>query len=310
MKNLIIIICTVLLCISCQGDLNLNVPLVKDTPTGSGSGNPGVPDNEIIFTPAQLKMPTKKGVCLSLKKDTDPAYEQNMAKVKALNAGWNYSWANNLVGNQPIDMEFVPMFFTVGKTFVEDISRVRGYMFSGQCKRVIAFNEPDAKEQGNVPVEAALSNWPYLQALRVPLGSPAPTHPTNEWMTTFMNTAKERNYRVDYICIHSYPGPNTAGLKKLIEDTYNLYQKPILITEFAVADWSATSVAGNKYTPAQALAFMKDILPFLESKDYVLGYCWFSFSPDSAAGAPSALFDRDGNLTELGRYYAAFKSSN
>jgi len=71
-----------------------------------------------------------------------------------------------------------------------------------------------------------------------------------------------------------------------------------------VADWQATSVDDNRYTPEQALAFMKAVLPQLDALDYVERYSWFSPAPDNKALAPSALFDAEDNLTPLGQYYA------
>jgi Glycosyl hydrolase catalytic core len=50
-----------------------------------------------------------------------------------------------------------------------------------------------------------------------------------------------------------------------MESLHNLYQRPLLVTEFAPADWSATTVAGHKLTEESVLAFMKQALPWLET---------------------------------------------
>merc|ERR1712157_700687 len=82
--------------------------------------------------------------------------------------------------------------------------------------------------------------------------------------------------------------------------------RPIVITEFAVADWEAS-------TAEQNMAFMVEILPWLEQTEWILSYAWYSFETDSAAGWPSALVksgsSNDGgvvNLTPLGQYYSDF----
>jgi hypothetical protein len=73
---------------------------------------------------------------------------------------------------------------------------------------------------------------------------------------------------------------------------------------------------------------MQNVLPWMQSQSWILGYSWFSFSQSSPAGTSSALFvdgdncgsssnDNDNkdnsitaeSLTPLGRYYASFLSS-
>jgi hypothetical protein len=99
-----------------------------------------------------------------------------------------------------------------------------------------------------------------------------------------------------------------------------------LLTEFSVADWKATSVEDNRYSPEQVLAFLQKMLPWMEARDWILGYSWFSFDVDDPRGTSSALFANtifDGNvdwtdsnqtepvvleLTPLGEFYAQFQS--
>jgi len=83
----------------------------------------------------------------------------------------------------------------------------------------------------------------------------------------------------------------------------------LIITEFAVADWKAKHVNENKFTAAQVLAFMKSVLPWLEAQDWIIGYAWYPFPIDSAAGTCSALFHKDGTLTDLGLYYSEFNAA-
>jgi hypothetical protein len=85
-----------------------------------------------------------------------------------------------------------------------------------------------------------------------------------------------------------------------------LYNRPIWLTEFAPADWSASSPSTSQVTKEKALAFMQQILPALEKNDYVERYSWFSADPGNAALGNSALFDNAGKLTLLGAYYSNF----
>jgi hypothetical protein len=55
---------------------------------------------------------------------------------------------------------------------------------------------------------------------------------------------------------------------------------------------------------------MKDVLPWMESQNWIAGYAWFSFGIDEAVGSSSALFDHEGNLTDLGRFYQSVTNEN
>ncbi len=259
---------------------------------------------DLTFTAEQLRLPGKKGACFTLK-EGDASYETNLKRMKGLNPKWNYSWGPNYVSGQPDYVEFIPMAF--GKIDPDSfLATVSPFVESGHIRRVLGFNEPEAAEQGNLTVDEALNLWPALQTLGVPLGSPAPASYSGTWIDQFMQGVEERGYRVDYMCVHNYGGGNAESFKNLIKSIYDKYQRPILITEFAIADWNAKSPADNKLTAAKALAFMKEVLPWLEEQEYVYGYAWFPFGTDSEVGWISALYDENNELTELGEYYAAF----
>jgi len=284
---------------------NDTIPILKPTPevqTPQG--------RDIIFTDEQLKLPIKKGACFTLR---DPAtsnkgtYVQNMPKVAKLNVGWNYSWGSTYVQNQIKDIEFVPMLWGGNQNMDKFLSNMRLQIADGTVKRVLGFNEPDGVQQSNMSVEKALSLWPALESLGVPLGSPAVVNAeTGQWLEDFMSEANRLGYRVNYICVHNYGGGSAQNFEEKLTNIYNKYHLPILVTEFAVADWNATSPETNKHSPEKVLDFMKTVLPWMEEQDFVLGYCWFSFNQTSSQGSSSALFDADGNLTELGKYYSEF----
>ena len=93
-----------------------------------------------------------------------------------------------------------------------------------------------------------------------------------------------------------------------VYEAYN--RRPLLISEFAVADWGAKSVKENPHSQESVLNFMKDVLPWMESQNWIAGYAWFSFGIDEAVGTSSALFDLKGNLTTLGRFYQSVNNEN
>lgn len=124
-------------------------------------------------------------------------------------------------------------------------------------------------------------------------------------MGDFMREADKRGYRVDYIGVHCYGGTHAAQFKERMRMIHERYgNRPLLVTEFAVADWqTGGDIHKNRHTPAAVLAFMKDVIPWMEQQEWIAGYAWFSFRIDSPEGTSSALFDASGNLTACGRYY-------
>jgi hypothetical protein len=270
------------------------------------------------FSEQELKLPGKKGACFTLRQAGHKkrgTVAENMPKVEALHVSWNYSWGARHVDEQPKEIEFVPMIWggrdpdRVRDTIETD---VMPEIQSGRVKRLLGFNEPDGKDQANMTVEQALAIWPVLEATGVPLASPGPVHADREWMTAFMEGVRQKDYRVDYIAVHSYGGGNAKHFKSRMRKIYEMYdQRPLLITEFAVADWkTGGDINKNRHSPAKVLTFMKEILPWMERQDWIEGYAWFSFDIDSPQGYSSALFDKDGNLTTLGRFYRSVTPDN
>lgn len=288
------------------------------------------------FSAGQLRLPGKKGIGYALPvtdnpratpAENDAARKANAQRIAALRVSWNYSWNMHLVDEQPEGVEFIPMVFggtpmqapDAPRMLAEQLARaVEPGIRAGRVKRLLGPNEPDRKEHGNLTVEQTLALWPAMEALGVPLCSPscANTEGTDakdaanqgtggNWMPTFMHEAERLGLRIDYIGAHGYPGPNASGFKVKLRRIYEKYgRRPLLITEFGVADWgTGGDITKHRYTPAQVLAFMQDILPWMERQDWILGYAWFPFRIDSPHGTSAALFDVDNNLTALGRYY-------
>ena len=281
----------------------------------------------------ELRLQGKRGVCFALRdpesqqaRSRGGAWDENIGKVKALKPYWNYSWGMAVVPVQSADIEFLPMAWGAqgAERLKRDIeAQVLPHIKSGRVRRFLGFNEPDKHEQANIPYTVALKHWPALEALNIPLCSPACANPLGKdddssaqgvqgtWMRDFMAEVDRRGYRVDYIGAHWYGGTSATAFKEQMIAIYEKYGKrPLLITEFAPADWAAKIPAQNRHSEASVLAFMKDVLPWMESQNWIAGYAWFSFGRDSAAGASSALVERDGSLTACGRYYRSVTNEN
>jgi hypothetical protein len=90
---------------------------------------------------------------------------------------------------------------------------------------------------------------------------------------------------------------------KQIDAIHAKYQKPIWVTEFAVADWEGKHIGG--YDVNLVSKFMKDACAGLEARDFVERYTWKTRNLADIHLGTSSLFNDDGTLTALGVIYAA-----
>ena len=228
-------------------------------------------------------------------------------KTSEIASHWFYHWGTDEREEIPSGIEHTPMFWGAGSVTDEKIQEMIQLKNEGKLHYILAFNEPDGLTQSNVSVDEAIALWPMLEQVGVPLVSPSVTGPgyKSDWLIEFMQRAEELNYRVDYIGYHNYPGPNAAQFIDRLRRTYEAFNRPIWITEFGVADWTATTDENNRYSPEEVLGFMQEVLPAMDGIDWIYRYAWFD---DSDASRPqlasSRLFDADGNITPLGQFYA------
>ena len=227
-------------------------------------------------------------------------------RLKALNCQWFYSWWFDTPPAIPAGIEFVPMLWGPGPRTAAAYRRLTEEHRAGQHQVLLGYNEPDVLEEANLSVEKALQVWPKLQGTGLRLGSPGTAHPDRQWLENFMRGAEARNYRVDFIAVHSYGGDNVQAFLDGLARIHDKFHRPLWITELGVADWDARQVPRGCYTPAEVYKFMAAAIPALEKLDYVERYAWFPAAQTDRLLGASALFDHDGNLTELGRLYASF----
>jgi Glycosyl hydrolase catalytic core len=269
-----------------------------------------LPKQKYPLHPAPKNVTGKKGVGLTLRNST---YIENVAKVLELGVHWNYGWSINRIEQQPTVSSFVPMLWgghrnsTTLQTFV-DASNLQSNIASGRVSHVLGFNEPDHPKQANYTVEKAIEQWQVLHKLNVPLVSPSCVNAGSQWMIDFMSNATKNCLRVDYLGVHWYGWANASVFKRDILSYWDLHKMPIIITEFAPADWTTTTKEKNRNTPAEVLQFMKLILPWLERRPFIYGYAWYPFTDTNVNGWSSALYFSNGTLTAAGRYYKSIKN--
>ncbi len=225
-----------------------------------------------------------------------------------LKASWYYDWSTNphsYTGYEQI--EFVPMIWGVGND--GDITKVNNYNY----KYLLAYNEPDMGYEGggsNTSVDVVLEHWPNfnLANRNFILGSPAPAFSPSwgngTWMQEFMNRVDQST--IDFIPLHcyynNYSGADAARtfLADVVDKTYEMYHKPIWITEFAPSGYGYNDAEGR----AKAKAFLETAFEGLDERPYVERYSWFSYNTDDNNNGASALWTNDtGVLTDLGRTF-------
>lgn len=244
--------------------------------------------------------PRKKGLCLTTKKRSPQELTQYLESV---GARWLYNWNIHPPETLPAGVEYIPMIYS-GRWGVEKtVSQAKSAASAHGYTELLGFNEPEHEKQGNTSVEKALDEWPMLEASGLRLGSPGCVHPDNEWMTAFMKGVEERGLRVDFVCVHHYGGPGVESFVKKLERVYQLYKRPIWITEFGVGDWAAKSPEENRFKPEKVAEFVTKLLPQLETMDIIERYSWFHSGITSGPLGTSSLFSPDGSLTVVGEAY-------
>lgn len=232
--------------------------------------------------------------------------------INALNVAWYYTWSPNPIKGVALE-KFVPMLRSRGGRLLNE--QINSFHKQKKIPILLVLNEPNTKEGDNMSAEEVIRSWPEISSLADKISTPAAAGILNPWLNKFYRMAKDRNYKMDFIAIHQYSSPDAKLFLDKIDQVYEKYHLPIWITEFAVADFSASkkhckSACENKYTEQQVLAFMKEVLPELEKRPYVIRYAWFGAGKASIAHEQvrtSALFDKDKKLTELGKFYANFQ---
>lgn len=216
---------------------------------------------------------------------------------------WCYNWRPVPGSPLPQGVEFVPMIW--GKKDFSEIQKAKNY-----GKVLLGFNEPDREKQANMTVEEALDVWPKLEATKMRIGSPVPAGGgarPGGWLDRFMTGAKEKGYRVDFVCLHWYgenydPDAATKSLKAYLTAVHERYQKPIWLTEFALSKHST----GAPATVAEQQAFIAKALPMLDGLPFVERYSWFVFGFSKKETLHKwYLVAADGRLSEVGKTYAA-----
>lgn len=253
-------------------------------------------DGTKTTTPSVRFGVTKKGIAVS------GSMGRNLSPSD-VNAGWYYNWGSIPFTYTGYDaIEYVPMTWGSGN-YSKNLERAT----NAESKYVLGFNEPDFTNQANMSVDQAISLWPDLMNIGKRVGSPATgTWPANNtaWFQPFMNKIIASNtLDVDFIAIHCYPDNWNGGkemadwfLEEVVDKTWEMYHKPIWITEF--------STSGNGITNAGTASFLQYLMPGIDDREYVERYSFFSF--DRATFGGGLWWYSTGALSDAGNVYAYY----
>lgn len=163
------------------------------------------------------------------------------------------------------------------------------------------------QKQSNLTVDEAVEGMKAFMNQNIMVGAPAtalcPPWSKN-WFQPFMERMEYEGMDVDFIPIHHYwnwfDEEGAKAFLDLVKESYEMYKKPIWITEFAISgDPGKTAEQRQK-----VIDYMNMVLPELDKLEYVERYAWFSFNPeDYKNGASSLIQYYKGDITDLGYLY-------
>lgn len=192
---------------------------------------------------------------------------------------WSYNWANTS-SNDDVNQAMAAngiTYFPMAWNGNYDKNKIKNWIKAHpETDHILAFNEPNLKDQANMTPAKAAQLWPELKALAdecgVKLTSPAMNWGTVAgyqdpivWLDEFLKQPGVSIDDFDVIAIHIYMD-NVAAVMSDI-NRYAKYNKKIWLTEFC--SWNAKSAASQ-------VTFMSQTLNALEQSDMVGRYAWFS----------------------------------
>ncbi len=225
---------------------------------------------------------------------------------------WAYNYDDHTGVTLPPQANFVPMIHDANWEPLSDVqSRSPGWRSQTTPDYLLTYNEPDNSTQANMTTAQVIGLWPQLQALGVPLLSPAMQNTYDSWAYSFFSSIASNNYRVDYTAVHLYVPPNASSLINNLHSAYTTWGRPVWLTEFSPVDWSNT----QSWSENDDYNFLAEFMWQAENQDWLRRYAIFPFSGNNSAspwvdnGYRGNFFLADGaTLSPYGELYATWDS--
>ena len=222
------------------------------------------------------------------------------------NINWGYNWGWGYGFSLPASTVYEPMQW--GDWNVDN-STYAAWHATEKPIYVMGFNEPDGSGQANMTTDVAITRWPQLQAMNLPLVSPAPVSPFGGWLGDFYNKISANGYRVDFSAVHWYANPDATSLLNTLDSVYNTWGRAVWLTEFSTVDWGGTAT----WSEHDNYRFLAEFMWQVEDHIGIKRYALFSFSgtpsvnPWDGNGHRGDDFLADGyTFTPYGELYAAW----
>jgi hypothetical protein len=205
---------------------------------------------------------------------------------------WAYNWGSSS-GGLTGKFDYVPMLWGDAPEHSDHWDSDVNTAIAAGATHVLAFNEPDHPEQANIGYEQAAASFKqYMSPLqgRVKIGSPAVTNGAAPmglaYLESFMGACSD--CPIDFVAVHWYDvASNTQYFKDHVTEAHQKTGKPVWVTEF-----------GASGSPDEIDAFLKDVMPWMDSQDFVERYAYFMASDGNLVSGTS--------LSTYGSTYADF----
>lgn len=217
---------------------------------------------------------------------------------------WAYNWYNQAGSGFNSALKFIPLLFNNDPSLTDVWSSRASAAIAAGADALMSFNEPDACFSGsscmNVTAAAAAYKQ-YMQpfAGKALLGAPSVTNGDAPygltWLQSFLGACT--NCQIDFINLHWYSNKYAGAsyFESYINSARKIANgKPIWITEFGLTD---------DYTDADVIAFLKQVLPWLDQQKDIARYAYFMDSP-------GILISSDGTaMSDIGSVYNTYTNS-
>jgi Glycosyl hydrolase catalytic core len=249
---------------------------------------------------------SKRGICVPW--NFSPDHFNLYANAISLGTlSWVANWEMWKPKGLPKNVAYVPQCRTANEA-AQIHDYLSGYASDSQIHNFIGFNEPDIDSQSNMSVKQGLELWktnvlPMKEKLKdMRFGSPAVSNGPGgiPWLEEFLTKLRGIDPSgVDFIVIHYY-GSDVNHFKNYVSKVYELFKKPIWVTEFACTNWNPAEPIGCQ----EVIQFMKEALQFLDGASFIEKYSWFGAMEDVGedVGRSNGL-QKDGKLSEAGKMY-------
>lgn len=278
----------------------LALPTVSTPPPTTAPPTTAAPatTKPAVVSPAKVAVVAKKGAATWSFSGIGTAFQES-------GVSWCYTWGAGHSGiTAPAGVQFVPMIWGAASVTASNLATAE--QDSGGA--LLGFNEPDLSSQSDMTPQQALALWPQLMSTGLEPGSPsvaANAATPGGWLDQFMQGARGKGYRVDFITVHWYgsdfnSADATSQLEQYLQAIHTRYDLPIWLTEYALINFSN----GTSYpTTQQQSAFVTSSTTMLQSLSYVQRYSWFAF-PATTPGQ-TGLYSPGGAPTLMGSAYSA-----